>query len=157
MSIMYLWVLLLFTLDGLSDVTGCTSRSEIKVFPIQCEGTAIGNFCAGKLGEPSTPTSFKAIPERQEVVEDDGHGNLHRLDGCVVKDWDTWQCYVDWHSVENEDGSSGRESVTQTMDRGSYTMSVASVGPADPSNTVYVPGWRWWWQNLTWKPEPESR
>jgi hypothetical protein len=58
------------------------------VYPIDCRRNATGNECEGGLGQPVIPPSFVALLDRLEVVEY-SDGDVMRLKGCVVVDWQT--------------------------------------------------------------------
>jgi len=63
-----------------------------------------------------------------------------RLDNCVVLDWRTWTC-----GSSDESGQ-----LIQRMDRGEFFESYQ--GPLKLPVTVYIPAWRYYWHDFTWKP-----
>jgi hypothetical protein len=77
----------------LFSFTGMFTHS-IRVYPVECEGQVVfGTFCEGELTVPLNPSTFRAYPDRQAVIEwsDDGTNEYKR---CTVKDYRNWQCTV---------------------------------------------------------------
>jgi len=124
--------------EAVFGLTGLFTHS-IRVYPVECEGEVVfGTFCDGKLTEPLNPSTFRAFPERQTVVEwsDDGTTEFKR---CTVRDFRNWQCT----------NSTGRGLLIQkTLRDGRLTVSRydSDMSPKTNVNSwdlVYVSVWDW--------------
>jgi hypothetical protein len=111
---------------------------SVRVYPVECEGRVVfGTFCEGDLTVPLNPSTFRAFPDRQTVIEwSDEERELKR---CTVKDFRNWQCTV----------PTGRDLVIQkTMQDGRLTVAMfdSSMSPKTNVNSwdlIYVPVWDW--------------
>jgi hypothetical protein len=119
-------------------VSGWFTHS-VRVYPIECEGQVVfGTFCDGELTIPLDPSTFRAFPQRQTVIEwsDDGTTEFKR---CTVRDFRNWQCT----------NPTGRDLVIQkTMRDGRLAVNMydSNMSPKTNVNSwdlIYVPMWDW--------------
>jgi hypothetical protein len=67
---------------------------RVRAYPIECEGQVLfGTFCDGDLTVPLNPSTFRAFPDRQEVIEWRG-GEKLVFKQCTVRDFGNWQCTI---------------------------------------------------------------
>jgi hypothetical protein len=111
----------------------------VRAYPIECEGQVIfGSFCEGELRVPLNPSTFRAYPDRQSVIEWSDEGTVEHK-RCAVKDFRDWQCTV----------PSGPDLLVQkTMQDGQLTVIMydSTMSPKTNVNAwdlVYVPVWDW--------------
>ncbi|MGO9062341.1 MAG: hypothetical protein ACLQU2_34020 [Candidatus Binataceae bacterium] len=112
---------------------------SIRVYPIECEGQVVfGTFCDGELTVPLNPSTFRAYPDRQSVIEwsTDGTSEYKR---CTVQDFRNWQCTVP---------AANDLLLQKTMQDGQLTVSRfdSTMSPKTNVNswdTIYVPVWDW--------------
>jgi hypothetical protein len=124
--------------EAVFGLTGLFTHS-IGVYPVECEGEVVfGTFCDGELKQPLNPSTFRAFPDRQTVIEwsDDGTTEFKR---CTIKDFRNWQCTI----------LTGRGLLIQkTLHDGRLTVSRydSDMSPRTNVNSwdlVYVSVWDW--------------
>ena len=112
---------------------------SVRVYPVECEGQVVfGTFCDGELTIPLDPSTFRAFPQRQTVIEwsDDGTTEFKR---CTVRDFRNWQCT----------NPTARDLVIQkTMQDGRLTVSMydSNMSPKTNVNSwdlIYISKWDW--------------
>lgn len=120
---------------------GCADvfTHSIRVYPIECEGQVVfGTFCDGELTEPLNPSTFRANPDRQSVIEWSADGTFE-YKRCTVQDFRNWQCTV---PVAND------LLLQKTMQDGRFTVNRFDSAMSPKTNvnswdTIYVPVWDW--------------
>jgi hypothetical protein len=77
-----------------SMLTSCEQTDqETTVYFASCKGEIKGQICNGVI-IPEARMSFKVLVNRQEVLfwYDDNSGTVRKLNDCVVRDKNSWNC-----------------------------------------------------------------
>jgi hypothetical protein len=142
---LWIWVLIAIGLVLVAITTPIEHRinNKVTVWPIQ-------RLASGELDllEPLEEKTYRAIPERQEVIEM-GDLGLIRLEGCIVADRLNWQCPQrpegGNRALKMLDGILAESQSDDDPDASFSLIATRFECRVCPGETRYVSLWRWLW------------